>query len=177
MIRMALTPIGKIDPAVLAAARGALESAFPVEVESGPYVELPPAAFAPERAQWSSPLVLESVLRSTPPGFARHLALTSEDLYIPMLTFVYGQAQLGGRAAVVSIARLRQEFYGLPPNQALLEGRTRKEAVHETGHLFGLVHCESESCAMRLSTNVRQLDLKSDSLCARCAARAWENPS
>lgn len=177
MIRMALTAIGNIDVQVIAAARTALESAFPVEVEQGPRIDLPAVAFAPERGQWSSPLVLEAVLRATPPDAARHLAITAEDLYIPMLTFVYGQAQLGGRAALVSLARLRQEFYGLSPNQPLLEMRACKEAVHETGHLFGLVHCDSPSCAMRLSTNVRQLDLKSGSLCARCATRAWEEPS
>jgi archaemetzincin len=92
-----------------------------------------------------------------------------------MLTFVYGQAQLGGRAAIVSLARLRQEYYRLPANPALLQARARKEAVHETGHLFGLVHCEADACAMRLSTTVRQIDLKSELLCAACAERAWEN--
>ncbi len=69
------------------------------------------------------------------------LALTGRDLFVPVLTFVFGQAQLGGRVAVVSLARLRQEFYGMAPNGEILMERAVKEALHETGHTFGLVHC------------------------------------
>ena len=86
------------------------------------------------------------------------LAVTDRDLFIPVLTFVYGHAQLGGRVAVVSLARLRQEFYGMAPNHELLLERAAKEALHESGHTFGLVHCADRSCAMSLATNIRQID-------------------
>ena len=62
------------------------------------------------------------------------LAVTERDLFIPVLTFVFGQAQLGGRVAVVSLARLRQEFYGLAPNREVFWSAPLKEALHETGH-------------------------------------------
>jgi archaemetzincin len=163
-----------MDPDLMTELRETLESTFPVEVQPGPALPLAPSAFEPARRQWNAPLLLETVLRATTDGVARHLAVTGEDLYIPMLTFVYGQAQLSGTAALISLARLRQEFYELPPNLTLLRARARKEAIHETGHLFGLIHCTSEGCAMRLSTNIRQLDLKPDSLCAACSAQAWE---
>jgi archaemetzincin len=88
------------------------------------------------------------------------LAVTDRDLFVPVLTFVFGQAQLGGRSAVVSLARLRQEFYGLAAQSRVLLERAAKEALHETGHMFGLVHCADRSCAMSLATNVRQIDLK-----------------
>lgn len=172
---MAVSTLGPFNAGLLPGIQAALESCFPVEITTGPALPLLPAAFDAGREQWNSPMLLKSVLEATPPGARHHLALTSEDLYIPMLTFVYGQAQLGGQAAIVSMARLRQEYYRLPSNPALLQARVRKEAVHETGHLFGLVHCEVETCAMRLSTTVRQIDMKSDLLCASCAAQAWEN--
>jgi archaemetzincin len=88
-----------------------------------------------------------------------------------VLTFVFGQAQLGGRTGVVSLARLRQEFYGLPPDRAVFAGRAVKEALHETGHMFGLVHCAERGCAMSLATNVRQIDTKQAAFCAPCTAR------
>jgi archaemetzincin len=72
------------------------------------------------------------------------------------------------------MARLRTEYYGLPPDEELLSVRARKEALHEVGHLFGLVHCPDASCAMALSTGIRQLDRKQPSLCAGCAALAGE---
>jgi archaemetzincin len=66
------------------------------------------------------------------------LGLTSLDLYVPILTYVFGEAHLNGSCAFVSSHRLREEFYGLPPQRILLENRLKKEAVHELGHTLGL---------------------------------------
>ena len=116
--------------------------------------------------------MLEMLLRRCPEDACKLLAVTEHDLFIPVLTFVFGQAQLGGRVGVVSFARLRQEFYGLAPNREVFLERAHKEALHETGHLFGLVHCAERTCAMSLATTVRQIDLKDDAFCAACAACA-----
>ena len=64
----------------------------------------------------------------------RLLGITQLDLYIPILTFVFGEAQLGGASAVVSYHRLQQEFYGLPQDRDLLANRLLIESVHELGH-------------------------------------------
>lgn len=168
------SPEGEPPPALMLDIRQALEDVFVASVQppgAGPCV--PGESFDPARSQYSAPVVLKSLLGLAPER--KLLAVTSADLFIPMLSFVYGQAQLGGNVAIVSLARLKQEFYGLPANAALLASRARKEAVHETGHLFGLVHCEQPDCAMRLSTNVRQLDLKGEALCPGCAALARES--
>ncbi len=136
-------------------------------------IELPAIDFAfdPARAQHASIPVLEMLLRRCPGDGARLLAVTTRDLFIPVLTFVFGHAQLAGRAGIVSLARLRQEFYGLPPDHDNFLARAAKEAVHETGHLFGLVHCADRACAMSLSTGVLQIDSKAAHLCRPCAAR------
>jgi archaemetzincin len=128
-------------------------------------------AFDAGRGQYGSIPVLEMLLRRCPEDAAKLLAVTERDLFIPVLTFVFGQAQLGGRVGVVSFARLRQEFYGLPANREAFLKRAYKEALHEAGHLFGLVHCAERTCAMSLATTVRQIDLKDDAFCAPCAAR------
>ena len=170
------SPEGEPPENLMEDLRQALEDVFVARVAApvkGPRV--PQAAFDAARRQYSAPLVLQKLLERAPGPGRKLLAVTCADLFIPMLSFVYGQAQLGGQVAVVSLARLKQEYYGLPENNALIAGRARKEAVHETGHLFGLVHCEQLDCAMRLSTNIRQLDLKGDALCAGCAALAREN--
>ena len=85
-----------------------------------------------------------------------------------MLTFVFGQAQLNGPMAVVSLARLRQEFYRLPPSRILLTARALKEVLHEVGHTFGLIHCQDRSCTMSLATNIQQLDMKGSEFCRSC---------
>jgi archaemetzincin len=128
-------------------------------------------AFHHDRRQWGSIPVLEMLVRICPDDAGKLLAVTDRDLFVPVLTFVFGQAQLGGRTAVVSLARLRQEFYGLPPNREVFEERVSKETLHETGHMFGLVHCAEPGCAMSLATNIRQIDAKQPAYCAICAAQ------
>jgi archaemetzincin len=128
-------------------------------------------AFDAARRQYGSAAVLEMLMRICPEDAVKLLAVTGHDLFIPVLTFVYGHAQLGGRVAAISLARLRQEFYGLPPNREVFLERALKEALHETGHTFGLVHCADRLCAMALSTNIGQIDRKRDAFCPACAAR------
>ncbi len=134
-------------------------------------------AYDAERKQYGSIPVLDMLLRQCPADASKLLAITESDLFIPVLTFVFGQAQLGGRVAVVSLARLRQEFYGMPPDREIFLGRAYKEVLHETGHLFGLVHCAERSCAMSLATTVRQIDMKDDAFCAACGARLRRHPA
>lgn len=132
----------------------------------------PAGSFDQARGQWSAIEFMKDLVVTRPPAATRILGLTSDDLFIPMLSFLFGQAQLNGAAALVSIARLRQEFYGLPSNRDLLMARVRKETLHEMGHTLGLVHCPDRSCAMCLSTNLEQVDAKLDRFCRACAASA-----
>ena len=141
-------------------------------------IELPGLEFAYDavRGQYGSIPVLEMLVRLCPGDALKLLGLTERDLFIPVLTFVFGHAQLGGRTAVVSLARLHQEFYGLEPNREVFLERAQKEALHECGHMFGLVHCPDGNCAMSLASGVRQIDFKRAAFCARCAARIERKP-
>ena len=169
-----LSAMDGVGDDILTEMQTALEENFPLQVWRGTGPGPSGDAWDEKRGQHSAPLVLQRVLDRADARAEKILAVTASDLFIPMLSFVYGQAQLGGRAGIVSVARLHQEFYGLAPNGELLLARARKEAVHETGHLFGLVHCEEIECAMSLSTNVRQIDLKNDFLCEACRTQVWE---
>jgi archaemetzincin len=130
-------------------------------------MDLRPAYF-PERNQYHATLILASLLRRLPDPDSRILGITSLDLFVPVLTFVFGQAQLEGPGALLSTFRLRNEFYGIPPDPFVLLDRTIKEAVHELGHSFGLVHCPDRRCVMSSSTYVEEVDVKGDWYCPDC---------
>ena len=130
----------------------------------------PAFAFDGKRNQYSSTLLLKRLVEMRPARAYRVLGITEGDLYIPMLSFVFGQAQVGGPAALVSVARLRQEFYRLPVDEELLGERIQKEVLHELGHTLSLIHCPEPSCVMSLATGVSQVDRKSVQYCGSCRA-------
>lgn len=127
------------------------------------------AAFAWDsgRNQYHSTRLLERLTREYATGF-RILGVTAHDLYVPVLSFVFGEAQVSGLCAVVSTHRLREEVYGLPADHELLLDRLTKEAVHELGHTFGLRHCDDWTCVMASSNSVERLDIRTTSFCERC---------
>ena len=171
---IAVVPIGAADDEVLSAVEGAVAAAFGRDVARLSPIAEPAGAFDAGRGQWSAPEMLKALLPSRPSGTERVLGVTARDLFVPVLSFVFGQAQMDGPAAVISLARISQAFAGLPEDRALLLARARKEAVHELGHTFGLVHCPDPSCPMSLSTGVVQVDRKAESFCAGCAALVRE---
>ena len=127
----------------------------------------PVFAWSEKREQYYSTLLLQSLALRAQPG-ERVLGITQVDLYVPVLTFVFGEAQLGGPSAVVSTYRLREETYGLPPDPIRLRERLLKEAVHEIGHTYGLRHCSEWDCVMTSSHGVEMIDVKSSDFCPSC---------
>lgn len=161
------------DEDLLGVVRRQIEETFGIRARSYRHAERPNHAFDPRRGQHSSTEILRWLVeRGQPAG--RVLAVTDADLYIPILTFVYGEAQLGGSAAVVSTARLWPDP-GTPIDPLLMRERTIKECVHELGHTYGLLHCERPSCVMSRSVNIADVDAKRPVLCRDCAQRYRES--
>ncbi len=175
MTAIHLATVGEVDDDVMAAVEAGLSRTFALAPHRLKPLPDPAYAFDTVRRQYSSIAIMRDLVRHRPPGVERVLAVTEKDLFIPMLSFIYGQAQLRGNVAMISLARLRQEFYSLPVNRSLLLARAVKEALHEVGHTFGLIHCLDGGCPMSLSTNIRQLDAKGTIFCSSCAIILQEN--
>jgi archaemetzincin len=173
-MNLQLLPIGKVDGGLLRKLAPALTGIFGLRCEiSSPSLD-PQFAFHIERQQYHSSEILARMQQLVTPQWWRILGVTAVDLYIPILTFVFGEAQIAGACAVVSLHRLRQEFYGLPADAELLQQRLLKESVHEIGHTLNLTHCPDYRCAMASSHAVEWIDLKEGSLCSSCHGRIFE---
>ena len=160
--------MGAIDDDILQWLRNDLRDYLDLPVKTMGALAIPEGSFLRNRNQHHSTVILKEILAEVPGDALKILGLIDRDLCIPILTFVFGEAQLGGTASLVSLARLRQEFYGLPPEPSLFRERLYKECLHELGHNFGLIHCPTRECVMYLSNTVMDVDRKERTYCRDC---------
>lgn len=157
-----------MDGHLLEMLRGDLQLHLNLPVKVMGNMPVPEESYERSRDQFHSTKILKEILKEVPPDAEKILGLVDRDLCIPILTFVFGEAQLDGTASVVGLARLRQEFHGLPPDGTIFYERLCKESLHELGHTFGLIHCRSRECVMSLANTIRDVDRKGISFCEEC---------
>ncbi len=166
-----LLPVGRVDASLLEDVRVSIPRSLDVTCEILPTALDPAPVYHAERQQYHSSEILQRMQALVRPQDWRLLAIADLDLYIPILKYVFGEAQIGGPCAVVSAYRLRQEFYGLDPDAALLSQRLLKESIHELGHTLDLRHCQDYRCAMASSHAVEWIDLRESTLCTSCQSQ------
>jgi archaemetzincin len=166
-----LLRIGKTEISTLEFLRQAIPQSLPVDCDILPFDLDPTPTYHAERQQFHSSELLKRVVNLVRPKDWRFLAIADVDLYIPILKYVFGEAQIGGPCAVVSTFRLRQQFYGLDRDDAVLRERLLKESIHEIGHTLDLRHCQDYRCVMASSHAVEWIDLREVALCKNCRSR------
>jgi archaemetzincin len=165
-VKITLKPLGNIADEIMEKLKDKVGGIFhcPVETEAG-FGGLA-EAYNPERKQYHSSKLLVSLGKAE--GEERVVCIADVDLYVPRLNFVFGEADMVSGTAIISLCRLRQEYYGLAPDDALFLERATKEIVHELGHTFGLGHCSNNRCVMHFSNSLADTDLKEAHFCSMC---------
>jgi archaemetzincin len=166
MVKLTIVPLGKVPEEMLTEITEELRTAFEVATETSLPIGMPKDFYNSFRHQYNASSVLNFLAEKFK---GKVLGITDEDLYAGDLNFVFGQAQMNGTAAIVSIHRLNPSFYKQVPNKQLLAERAVKEAVHEVGHMLGLRHCLNEKCVMVFSNTIYDVDRKTKELCDRCS--------
>jgi len=163
-----LISFGYFEKSFLKEIASAVKKEFPSEVRiKEGHLDLS-EFFDPTRRQYNATKLLKEVDMLFSSDSAKTIGLFSVDLFIPILTYIFGQAILSGRTGLASHYRLNNERYGMVPDAALLLERFEKEVIHELGHTFGLVHCHTPTCVMRSGTYVEDIDQKEKGLCRNC---------
>lgn len=124
--------------------------------------------YDPGRRQYNGNKLLREVDALYASDSNKTIGLFNVDLFIPILTYIFGQAFLSGRTGIVSLYRFSNERYGMNSDEKLVIERFKKEIIHELGHTLGLIHCHVPECVMRSSTYVEDIDLKSAGFCLKC---------
>ena len=162
-----LIPIGTIDNYILETLKEPLEAVFSQRVEIGDGIALTNESWNRKRGQHLASSLLTK-LPSLPRSNDSVLGVVDIDIFAPGLNFVFGQADILGKRAIISLQRLRQELYGLPQNDDLFRERVFKEAIHELGHTYRLGHCPDPTCVMYFSNSLPDTDLKGWNFCPKC---------
>ncbi len=168
MKKILIVPIGSVDADILKSIVNALEKIFHSRVELGKEIPIPQDSYDSKRRQYHSTIILRKMQVVKPKNFDLMLGVTDVDLYVPQLNFVFGEADVSSGITVISLARLREEFYGLRPDKKLFCERAIKEAIHELGHTYGLDHCQNPKCIMYFSNSIRDTDRKGPRFCNNC---------
>jgi len=173
-MRIAILRVGPVDADALNCIKSELGLVYP-DTEClvlDEVLPIPHYAYNKERRQFHSSRILAEINGYVTRVQAdRVLGVTEVDLYVPRLNFVFGEAMCPGKVAVISLFRLKPEFYGYPANSELFMDRCVKEAVHEIGHTLGLGHCQSSACVMYFSNSVLDTDRKKKTFCEKCYSK------
>lgn len=163
-----LVSVGYIEEIFLKSVVEAADTEFglPVSVREG-FIDIT-EFYDPTRRQYNGSKLLREIDTLFASDSTKTIGLFSIDLFIPILTFIFGQAYLNGRSGIASYYRLSNERYGISGDKKIVLQRFQKEVIHELGHTFGLVHCHTPACVMRSSTYVEDIDQKDVNICNHC---------
>ncbi len=170
---ISLVPVGEVDRGILQYLKPPLEEVFGQNMEMAAGIGLTDSSRDKRRNQHLASALLTGLPQPGPGD--RVLGVVDVDIFAPGLNFVFGVAELEGRKAIMSLQRLRQEYYGLPEDGGLFQERVIKEAVHEMGHTYGLKHCPDGGCVMHFSNSLGDTDNKGRQFCAVCRGRLSGN--
>lgn len=160
--------MGEVDFTLVSRLAGEIGPVFNRSVDILKGFNLPNEAHNVIRNQYYALVILAKLERAKSNNREKVIAVCEEDLYLPEENYILGYADTLSGTAIVSLNRIRQEFYGLPEDDAKIYPRLFKEAIHQIGHLFNLSECRNPQCVNYFSQMMLDIDNKKDKFCDIC---------
>jgi len=162
-----VSPLGHIDEHLLPRLRTEIDRVFGLPTRVASLLQRLEFAYSTERRQYYSTSILQKLAAALTDNQIKVLGICRVDLFIPILTHVYGEAQLNGRASLISTYRLNESLPNSGQHTAYMD-RVVKEGLHELGHTFNLKHCPDSACIMHYCRHIEDVDHKDANLCRYC---------
>jgi archaemetzincin len=166
-----LVPVGQVDEEILQLVSGPVEQVFARPIKIGAALPVPKYAFNPTREQYHSAAILKRVESIRSDKWSAAVGITDLDLFVPEVSFVFGEADRSTRSAIISLHRMRSTLGSAPSRQDVLRRRFVSELIHQMGLIRGLAHCPNNRCVMFQSTSVQDTDKRGIQFCANCRKR------
>ena len=171
-MKIGILPVGQVKPGMLLELQEGLIKVFPDTACSfiKEVLPVPQHAFNKKRNQHNSSVILNEIraLATKNEEYHRVLGVSDIDIFASGLNYVFGEAYSPGKAALISLWRLKPEFYGENGSSNVFMLRTLKEAIHELAHTLGLQHCPRSFCVMHFSNSILDTDVKDWRHCKNC---------
>jgi archaemetzincin len=166
--KIVVVPLGEVDFMLVNRLAAEIGPVFGRSVDILKGMKMPDEAQNVVRGQHYAAVVLAKLERLKANNREKVIGVCEEDLYLPDENFVLGYADLLANSAIVSLFRIRQEFYGLPEDDGKVYPRLYKEALHHLAHLFELPECRNSRCVNYYSRRMQDIDSKSRRFCDIC---------
>lgn len=167
---LSIVPVDEIDSQIINHISYKIEEVFKLRIRTKDWNTISDIARSEFRfrSMYRSTELLNYFSENLPDETGKILFIADSDLYSPVFSKFYGEAQLNGKTGILSLFHLKEDSGSRMKNKQILLSRAEKEAIHEIGHLFGLIHCRDVNCVMHLSSTIYDIDIKSSSFCNHC---------
>ncbi len=168
-IRMGVVPIGDVHEITSKTIAANILGYLNLKVDILPPLEHPDYAHNKMRRQYDAGAILKALESEPFHDYTKVIGVIDVDIFVPILTYVFGEARQGGKYALVSVYRLKRNLDGSSSPMSLLLERAAKIALHELSHLFDLHHCMDTRCLMHFSGELDHLDKTPLYFCKYCS--------
>ena len=169
--QIGVVPLGEVPAFAIKVIAANITAYYKWPADVLPMRPVPRSAFDEASLKYDAGIIINWLDALNFGEYPKIVGVMSQDIFIPIFNYVYGQAVQGGSLALISLFRLNRNADGSSPPPSLFYERAAKVALHELGHLFNLFHCNENQCVMHFTGSIDDLDKIPFYLCRDCERR------